>query len=269
MIDGFERLEKQIEETFDLGSGYEEVINLCEILLKIDPTHLTAHYYLGKSLSKIKSKDYSKRLFHFQKYLDASVNHDDECLRRRDALDCTTVALYYLQAYDEAIVILRDLLKYDDGNHMNDSESVTLTPAFKIRILWNLVVCYKAKKDVAGIKRWNLELIEYCLEKFLDDDVFGYYLRFDRAYKSCYPEEGKKIEKVMGDKDAFVFPLIDAYENWNTLTRMHQKQVERTQPDRYKNLCTFSSLMKSFLHNMKIEFTDMTMDIIHSFLFLV
>jgi len=257
VMEGFEKLEREILEAYK-DKRYEKVIDLCQTVLKIDFNHPNAHYFIGMSIRRTDSKEYLKILNHLKIHL--AINGDEDNNRRFYSLCFIGLSFCNLKLYQNAVSYFRKALEDLDLEPFPSRKSV---------ILWYLVESCKLANRHIECSQWSHELIKYNLQEVWIEKQKEFFENFCIAYETCYPEEAKKMTAIINDPNAFKFLLGDAYKNWNMLTRVHQKHIERSRPKEYKHFCAFSSLMKSFLHNMNLEFTDITIDIIHSFLFLV
>ena len=240
VLQGFQRLEEKVQESFR-KQRHDEVIQMCQHILSIDSEHSMAHYYSARS-----HEDLHMKIHHFQQYF-AQKDDTDEA-RICFAHDQLTRAFHRVKSYDDSVASFLQTLKY---NPSRIQKHCTYSSLARIHD--------KSLKDEVQAKKWYMRLVEYALEEIYISEHTPFFTTFCEAYKKCFLEESRKMEDLLGNTDAFKFFLKDAYENWNSLTPVHQKHIEITRPEEHTQLKEFSSFAKSFMPDIiGLEFTSFT-----------
>merc|ERR1711977_682499 len=95
------------------------------------------------------------------------------------------------------------------------------------------------------------------------------YKKFDESLKLCDEELHARIQSIIDNVHvSFIGIHNDAFQNWNVLTKVHQKWVEIKHPLVKQMLESHAQLSLAYLLEIPSIFTNQTLKIVHEFLFI-
>ena len=95
------------------------------------------------------------------------------------------------------------------------------------------------------------------------------YDDFVDSFKHCYEDLQAKIQSIIDNVPISLMAIHeDAFQNWNVLTKVHQKWVEVKYPLVKQMLESHAQLSLAYLLEIPTIFTNQTLKIVHEFLFI-